>query len=143
VRLTSWHGPDASPVWSPDGRHIAYLQASEPQLSAYTQNTIALIPSSGGTTQLLAPTLDRDVSQLAFTPDGSALRFVLGDDRAAHLAQVPVAGGAVSRLVDGRRVVTAFDESPNGRLVLNTGTAQRSPPKCTRGTTVRCARSRT
>jgi dipeptidyl aminopeptidase/acylaminoacyl peptidase len=126
VRLTSWRGPDAGPVWSPDGRHIAYLQASEPELSAYTQNTIALIPSSGGTPQLLAPTLDRDVSQLAFTPNGSALRFVLGDDRAAHLAQVPVTGGAVSRLVDGRRVVTAFDEAPNGRLVLNTGTAQRS-----------------
>lgn len=125
-RLTTWHGPDAGPVWSPDGRHIAYLQASEPELSAYTQNTIAVIPSTGGAAQLLATTLDRDVSQLAFTPDGSALRFVLGDDRAAHLAQVPVTGGAVTRLVDGRRVVTAFDEAPNGRLVLNTGTAQRS-----------------
>jgi len=126
VRLTSWHGPDAGPVWSPDGRHIAYLQASEPQLSAYTQNTIALVPSTGGTPRLLAPTLDRDVSLLAFTPDGSALRFLLGDDRAAHLAQVSVNGGTVTRLVDGRRVVTAFDEAPNGRMVLNTGTAQRS-----------------
>jgi len=126
VRLTSWLGPDAGPVWSPDGRHIAYLQASEPQLSAYTQNTIALVPSSGGTPQLLATTLDRDVSQLAFTPDGSALRFLLGDDRAAHLAHVSVNGGDVTRVVDGRRVVSAFDESPNGRMVLNTGTAQRS-----------------
>jgi dipeptidyl aminopeptidase/acylaminoacyl peptidase len=126
VRLTAWRGSDAGPEWSPDGQFIAYLQASEPELSAYTQNTIALVPSSGGTPRLLAPTLDRDVNQLAFTRDGSALRYRLGDDRAVHLAEVSVASGAVTRLVDGRRVVTAFDESANGRVVLNSGTAQRS-----------------
>ncbi len=124
-RLTTWNGPDAGPVWSPDGKFIAYLQGSEPMLSAYSQNTIAVVPSAGGAVRYVAQSLDRDVSALTWSADGSTLRFLLGDDRAVHLASVPAAGGAVTRLLDGRRVVSSYDVAPSGRMVLNTGTAVR------------------
>ena len=127
VKLTTWQGPDVGPVWSPDGASIAYLQGSEPTLSAYTQNQIAIVPSTGGAARLVAPTLDRDVSGLSWSADGATLRFLLGDDRAVHLASVPARGGAVQRLLEGRRVVTSYDVSANGRMVVSTGTAVRSP----------------
>lgn len=126
VKLTSWAGPDRGGEWSPDGSRIAYLQASEPQLSAYTQNTIAVIASSGGTPAMVTPTLDRDINQLSWSADGRTLHFLLGDDRAQHLAQVPAAGGAVTRVLDGRRVVTSYEQSAQGRVIVNAGTAQRS-----------------
>ncbi len=122
-RLTTWLGPDEGPVWSPDGTRIAYLQGSEPRLYAYSQNTIAVIPSRGGAATLLAESLDRDVSELSWSADGAAIRFLLGDDRAVHLATVQVANGVVTRELTGRRVVTAYDVSSVGRIVTRDGTA--------------------
>ena len=124
-KLTTWNGPDVGPAWSPDGKFIAYLQGSEPQLSAYTQNTIAIIPVAGGAARLLAQSLDRDVSSLAWSADGRSIHFLLGDDRAQHLASVSVDGGAVTRVVVGRRVVSSYDVSPSGRIAVNTATALR------------------
>ncbi len=126
-RLTSWRGDDSEPAWSPDGKWIAYLQGSEPQLSAYTQDKIAVVSSSGGTPRYLAPTLDRDVGELTWTPDGRTIRFVLGDDRAVHLATIPAEGGEVTRVLDGRRVVWTYDAAPDGRLVTRAATATTAP----------------
>jgi dipeptidyl aminopeptidase/acylaminoacyl peptidase len=124
-RLTSWPGPDDSPVWSPDGRSIAYLQGSEPPLYAYNQDVLAVVAAAGGTPRLLTSALDRDVSAPRWTPDGRALLVQLTDDRAQHLARVTLADGRVERLVDGRRVVTGFDVNSAGRAVMRMASATR------------------
>lgn len=126
-RLTTWGGPDDSPSWSPDGSMIAYMQGSEPQLSAYSQDQIAVIPAVGGAPRLLAPALDRDVNDLTWSADGKSLYFLIGDDRAQHLATIGVNGGSITRLIEGRRVVAAYDMAPNGRIVTRAGTATRAP----------------
>ena len=126
-QLTTFEGPDEGPVWSPDSRTIAYLQGSPSRYYAYSQNTIALIPSTGGAPRFLAPTLDRDASDLTWTADGARIRFLLGDDRAVHLAEVPVIGGAVTRLIDGRRVVTSYDVGTGDRIVTRDGTSSTGP----------------
>ena len=123
VALTTWLGDDGGPAWSPDGASIAYLESNEPQFSAYSQARIAVLPSRGGTPTYPAPTLDRDVSAVMWTADGRSLHFLLGDDRAVHLATVEARGGAVRRLLDGRRVVNAFDMLPSGRIVTRDGTS--------------------
>ena len=126
TRLTTWAGSDEEPTWSPDGSKIAYLQGSEPLLYAYSQDVIAVLPVSGGTPQLLTAALDRDVGELSWTRDGSAIRFLLTDDRAVHFASVPATGGAVTRALDGRRVIASYDAAPNGRVVVRAGTAARA-----------------
>ena len=123
VQLTTWAGPDVGPAWSPDGNEIAYLQGSEPKYVAYSQNLISVVSSRGGAPRHLASTLDRDVSDLSWSADGTAIRFLLGDDRAVHLAAVNAKDGTVSRLLAGRRVVIAFDATTTGRIVTLDGTA--------------------
>ena len=123
VALTTWRGNDDGPAWSPDGEFIAYLEDSEPILSAYAQSRIAVIASRGGAPVYPAASLDRDVSDLTWTADGRAVRFLLADDRAVHLAEVAVRGGVLRRLLDGRRVVNAYDAIPSGMLVTRDGTS--------------------
>jgi dipeptidyl aminopeptidase/acylaminoacyl peptidase len=127
VRLTTWNGPDDTPVWSPDGRWIAYLQGSAPELGAYNQDVLAVVPSSGGPARLLTSALDRDVGDPAWSPDGRTITVRVVDDRAADLATVRVTDGQVTRVLTGRQVVLGADIAPGGRTVVRLATAGHPP----------------
>jgi dipeptidyl aminopeptidase/acylaminoacyl peptidase len=117
-QLTTFAGPDddARPAWSPDGASIAYLQGSEPRYVAYNLNQLAVVPSTGGTPRLLTASLDRAVSSPRWTPDGSALLVIIEDDRAQHLGRIRASGGAIERLVSGRRVTSEFSMDREGKI---------------------------
>lgn len=123
-QLTTFDGPDqGTPAWSPDGKHVAYQQGSEPKLSAYNLGKLAIVPADGGEPRILTAALDRAVSGARWSPDGSTIVVQLQDDRAVHLARVRVADGTVTRVVDGRRAVAGFDMAGNGRIAVVAGTA--------------------
>jgi dipeptidyl aminopeptidase/acylaminoacyl peptidase len=123
-QLTKFAGPDGGrPMWSPDGKVIAYLQGSEPKFYAYGQNKLAIVPVGGGEERVLTASLDRAVGSPVWTSDGTALLTQIEDDRANHLARIRVADGTVTRLLEGRRTVASFAVSANGRIATLAGTA--------------------
>lgn len=124
--LTTFKGPDGGrPVWSPDGKWIAYLQGSEPEYSAYGLNKLAIVPSGGGAARVLTAALDRPVSDARWNADGTALHVLVSDDRAVYLARVEVASGRIERELEGRRTIAEIADGPTSRLALVTGTATR------------------
>ena len=126
LKLTSFDGPDnGPPVFSPDGKWIAYSQGSEAKMYAYSKDHLAIVPSSGGAARVLTQALDRSVGDPVWRADGASMTVLLEDDRAVHLARVDVATGKVERVLDGRRVVQEIAEGPGGKLALLAGVASR------------------
>lgn len=124
-QLTTFTGPDnhpdwgSHPAWSPDGRYIAYLQGGADSLIYYALPRLAIIPWGGrGNPIILTPALDRAVSQPVWSADAKQLYFRVEDDRTWYLARVPVTGGAVEKMLDGRRVVADYSRSGDGRTAV-------------------------
>ena len=130
--LTTWPGDDhqsaqSPPQWSPDGKWIAYLQGPLPREYAYGQAQLMVVEATGGAPRPLTASLDRPVSSPLFTPDGSALVFLVVDDRSVHVARVPTGGGAPERVVAGKRVVSGLAAARDGRLAVLAATSADLP----------------
>ncbi len=122
-RLTTWGGSDSSPVWSPDGRRIAYLQGPAAVDDFYGQSIVAILPPEGGTPALPTEELDRSARNLRWSADGTSLVFHFADDRDRFIGQVPAAGGEIRRLqvggdTLGRGNISALEVGPKGTAVL-------------------------
>ncbi|HSF38234.1 MAG TPA: S9 family peptidase [Thermoanaerobaculia bacterium] len=116
--VTTSPGTDGSPAFSPDGKWIAYLAGGAPEDLWYSTNHVAVVPVDGGAPRPLTVSLDRNVQDPAFSPDGRSVLFLVEDGGNAHLARVPAAGGPVERIVAGERDVSGFDVGPRGELVV-------------------------
>ncbi len=123
-QLTTYEGDDNDPAWgsrpewSPDGRSIAYLRGGPQKLIYYAVQKLAVVAAAGGAERVVAPELDRWSLQPHWSADGSAIVFLLEDDRNYHVAKVAAAGGKVERILGGRRVVSGLTVGPNGRTAV-------------------------
>ncbi|HEX4965967.1 MAG TPA: S9 family peptidase [Thermoanaerobaculia bacterium] len=123
--VTTSPGTDRSPAFSPDGKSIVYLAGGDPKDIWYATNSVAVVPVAGGQPRLLTQSLDRNVEDPHFSPDGKFIYFLLEEGGNEHLARVPTAGGPVERTVDGERSIQTFDVGAKGELVVLESTPQR------------------
>ncbi|MFT3886100.1 MAG: S41 family peptidase [Flavobacteriales bacterium] len=120
--LTSSEAMDAAPVWSHDGRWIAFMS------DRYGNGDVFLMPSTGGEATRLTfhSAWDRPAD---FTRDDAHVIFYSnrGDDAAnqlfpnagfGELYTVPVAGGATDRILDVPALQARI--SPDGRTLVYT-----------------------
>jgi dipeptidyl aminopeptidase/acylaminoacyl peptidase/TolA-binding protein len=117
---------ERDPVFSPDGRFVAYVQGGDPKDLWYGASHLAVVPAAGGPARAITASLDRNVLRPRFAADGRALLFLVEDAGAQHLARVPTAGGAVERIVAGDREVQAFDLAGGTTVVLESSVHQPS-----------------
>ena len=129
-QVTTSMASDEGPLsWSPDGKQIAYLTGEELKYSAYTQNTLAAIPATGGEARLIATSLDRPVRQPRWSKDGSSITFIVVDDRSQYPARVAVSGaGRVERLVTAKSVIgNLSDGTSDGAFAVLVSTDTEPP----------------
>lgn len=121
INVSRWNGFNTEPVWSPDGRRLAFLSSRSGSMEIYTvdldrhksPSAAASVNSALPSGQSLPVTIDasgieRRVRQLvsepagskgsmAFLPDGSRMIF----SAAGGLYSASVTGGAGTRLAEG------------------------------------------
>ena len=116
---------ESAPAWSPDGKFIAYIHGGDPKKIEYAVHSLAIVPAAGGDSKVLTEKLERNVVKPHWSTDGKSVFAVVEDDGAQYLARVPVDGGALESVTSGRRKVTAYDVSRDGRIIVRASTPDR------------------
>ncbi|HEU4832764.1 MAG TPA: S9 family peptidase [Pyrinomonadaceae bacterium] len=99
-QLTQTQGCEYSPVWSPDGKSIAYTATSR---EVTTIDSVAedahlyVIPAAGGGGKQLATEQDRRVRSPYWSPDGRSIMYLANDRGYTTIFRTNVDGGRVSR----------------------------------------------
>jgi dipeptidyl aminopeptidase/acylaminoacyl peptidase len=82
-KIVDMRGPDANPLWSPDGREIAFETANAHDFPYFENSLIAAVASEGGEPRLLTPNFDEEPMLLAWSPDG--IYFMSQQKTSSHL----------------------------------------------------------
>ena len=113
-----------SPVFSPDGRWIAYVLGGAPKNIWYDTNNLVLadLQNLKAAPRVLTDGVDRNVGNPRFSRDGKSVFMVLEDAGYTHLSRAPVDGGTLARLTTGHDI-NGYDISGDTVVVLESRAA--------------------
>ena len=103
---------DTGPVYSPDGRTLAYRAMKRPGFEA-DRWQIVLMDVATGSKREVAANWDRSADTLQWSADGRSLFVTAGDVGQTKLFQIDAANGAVVPIT-GPGHVSTFEQTPSG-----------------------------
>jgi dipeptidyl aminopeptidase/acylaminoacyl peptidase len=106
---------ESSPVYSPDGRWIAYSASDEPVTWGFTRH-VYVVEAAGGAPRRLAATHDEQGVPMGWTADGSAVYVSETHGTVTRIAALPVDGGAPRLLDAGDRVMGGINLNAAGTM---------------------------
>jgi dipeptidyl aminopeptidase/acylaminoacyl peptidase len=127
-RLTSVTGSETSPVYSPDGRSVAFLGFEDKGNAHHTTN-LYVVPAAGGAPKQLGAKLDRGVSSPVWRADSRRIWAFVEASGASHLHEFdldggvrPLTTGAAIRYGTSYASGDAFTMSRDGRIAVTAST---------------------
>jgi len=123
--LVNTPGPETNPVWSPDGKQIAFETAAGQQYFYYMNRRVGIVSAGGGPTAILSEKFDENPSLIGWGSDG--IYFSASQRTTAHLFRIDPATKALQRVSKPDRLVaTRFSFTKDFSQIAFSGASQGS-----------------
>ncbi|MGA8029323.1 MAG: S9 family peptidase [Bryobacteraceae bacterium] len=116
-RITTNPGADEGPLYSPDGKYLAYRTQIRPGYES-DQWRLAVLDLQAGKMNTLTDSLDRWVETYTWSPDSKRIFFTVDDHGATPLLMMPVAGGAVRTIAQGPTSISAMQFTADDHTMI-------------------------
>jgi dipeptidyl aminopeptidase/acylaminoacyl peptidase len=116
-RLTTNPGADEGPLYSPDGKYLAYRTQTRAGYES-DQWRLAVLDLSSGEMNTLTDSLDRWVEGYTWSPDSKRIVFTIDDHGATPLMMIPVTGGAIRTIAQGPTTLAAVQFTTDDKAMV-------------------------
>jgi len=124
-RITTNQGFDGNPVYSPDGKYIAYHAQMTPGYEA-DRWQVMLYDRQAGRNEGISANFDRSATDLAWSPDSKTIYFLAENESLQPIyAMEPQAGATPKKLLDGFNA--AYSLSGDGKVLVTERTSLTMP----------------
>ena len=118
-KITISPGGDDAPLYSPDGKYLAFRSQQRAGYESDRFRLMVLERATGRTTSL-TDTLDRWVESFTWSPDSTRLFFTVEDRGATQLQMIAVTGGGARIIIPGLSSVDDVQFTSDGRTMIYT-----------------------
>jgi dipeptidyl aminopeptidase/acylaminoacyl peptidase len=124
-RITTNQGFDGNPVYSPDGKYIAYHAQMTAGYEA-DRWQVMLHDRQAGQSESISANFDRSANDLAWSPDSKTIYFLAENETLQPIyAMEPRAGATPKKLLDGYN--SAYSFSADGKILVAERTSLTMP----------------
>lgn len=126
LRVTSNPGADTGPLYSPDGKYLAFLSQAR---AGYESDRwrLQVLERATGRLSNLTDHIDRWVTGFTWSPDSSKLFFTTEDRGRQPIQFVSVTGGEIRVAAGGESNLSDMQFTPDGKTMIYAGRSGAAP----------------
>lgn len=118
-KITVNPAADASPLYSPDGKYLAYRAQSRPGAES-DRWRLVVMDRGTGIANILTEGLDRPVQSITWAGDSKRLFYTIEDRGRVTLQLTPVSGAGSQTVVSGASHIDDVQFTPDGKTMIYT-----------------------